>query len=243
MSEAALEPWLAEELRRPFPPGSAPLLRASLVRYGARSFDLVVVAHHLVLDGWSWGVLLHDLFTGYDPRGQGAWPAHGPVTQFGEFLDWRAQRLSGPAAEAALDYWRAELADPPSPLALPASHLRPSGRVHAGRRQVVRVGAALYEGLVATAREQGASLAMVLLAAFEALLHRLTDRTDFVVGLPLAGQLAMGCPELIGSCTNVLPVRARVDPDAGFADHLSRVRTALAGVYDNQGVPLAALAA
>lgn len=232
--EARLRDWTVAHMRTEFDLGTPPLLRAWLVRRAPDRHELVLVGHHLALDGWSWGVLVDDLARHYAVRA-GAARQPGPAPRFEEFLRWQAELLSGQDGAAARDYWRTQLADPPAPLRLPTGAAATPGRCSA------EVPAELRDRLAAVARSAHSSMATVLCTAFELLLCRLTGRREFMFGLPSAGQLAMGGVALIGNCSSVLPIRASLTSDT-IAEVLASVHRTLAGGYEHQGVSLAALA-
>jgi iturin family lipopeptide synthetase A len=220
--------WWVEQTRTPFQLEQPPLLRAFVVERDAERHDLVVVAHQLALDGWSWSVVLSELVSLYT----GVATPEPPV-QFQDFVRWQGEQ---PTA-AALEYWRRELADPPAPLVAPGHRPGRGGRVRSYLDPELRA------TLARLAREHDCTVSIVLLACFQLFVHGLTGRREFFVAVPSAGQAAMGAPNLVGQCTNVLPVRARIEPGETFADLVRRVRTNLSAAYDHQEVSLSALAA
>ncbi|HVR06640.1 MAG TPA: amino acid adenylation domain-containing protein, partial [Thermoanaerobaculia bacterium] len=161
--------------RQPFDLAAAPLLRAVLLRLGVRDHLLVLVLHHIVADGWSLAVLLQELtslladtaFTAGGPS-----PLPKPPLQYPDFAAWQRAWLAGEVLDAHLAYWRRALAGAPAQVELPSDRPRPAVPSFRGARTASHIPPALATELRRGARQGGATLFMVLLAAFDALLYR-----------------------------------------------------------------------
>ncbi|MGE4554198.1 MAG: amino acid adenylation domain-containing protein, partial [Desulfovibrionaceae bacterium] len=220
--EALARTAMETEANRPFDPAGEPLLRARLLRLGPDRHILFVCLHHLVADGWSVSVLLTDLARAWttDP-GDGSLPAlPDPAPRHRDWAAWSLSRRETPAARARLDFWRAELADLPEPLDLPADRPRPALQDFTGAALEFALPGALAEGLRRLGAETG--LFPALAAVTLALLHRLTGRQDMILGVPTAGRHRPELEPLVGLFVNTLPLRGRVDPDEPFAALLAR---------------------
>jgi iturin family lipopeptide synthetase A len=228
-ADARLVEWARERTAEPFDLARPPLLRAWLIRRGGDDHELVLLGHHLVVDGWSWTVLVEEFAALYAGRTLPAAP------RFRDFLRRRAAVLDGPHGVAAREHWRRVLADPPAPL-----RLGDSGR--GGGRVSTVVDAKLYPRLIEVARARHCTVPMVLFAGLQLLLNQITGRTDLVVGLPTAGQLATGATGLVGNCANVLPIRVTLG-DGSIADLLGTVRATVSDAYQHQAVSIAGLVA
>ncbi|HEU4883940.1 MAG TPA: amino acid adenylation domain-containing protein, partial [Longimicrobium sp.] len=142
-----------------------------------------------------------------------------------------------------LGYWRERLADAPALLELPTDHPRPAVKTYRGANERVQVPVEVLEGLRALGRQEGATLYMVALAAFQALLSRYSGSQDIVVGTPVAGRGRSEVEGLIGFFANTLVLRTDVSGDPGFRELLGRVREVVLGAYENQEVPFERLVA
>jgi non-ribosomal peptide synthetase component F len=156
--------------------------------------------------------------------------------QYADFAAWQRAWLSGERLAAQLDYWRAQLAGL-EPLALPTDHPRPSVQGFRGATLPIELGAELTEALKALGRREGATLFMVLLAGFQALLGRYTGQDDVAVGSPIANRTRSELEGLIGFFVNSLVLRADLSGDPGFRALLGRVREATLGAYAHQDLP------
>jgi len=231
-----IEALLEQECETPFDLAEGPLIRAFVVRESADRHRLVLTVHHIVCDGWSSSVLFADLGLLYAADCVGIPAQLGPAASFRDYV--AEQTSPGDAAAAAADeeYWAAQYADGAPVLDLPVARSRPVTKTYASGREQLQIGSELYAGVKAVGAPAGATLFATLLAAFEVLVHRLSGQQDFVVGIPLAGQLELENPSLVAHCVNTVPLRAHVDPDAPFAEHLRAVRQGLASAQSHSRV-------
>jgi amino acid adenylation domain-containing protein len=225
---------------QPFDLATAPLLRAVLLRLGDRDHLLVLVLHHIVADGWSLAVLVRELTALHaDPvfAAGGPSPLPEPPVQYSDFAGWQRGWLEGEALEAHLAYWRRALAGAPAQLELPSDRPRPAVPSFRGARTALPVPGALAADLRRGARKSGVTLYMVLLAALDALLYRITGQQDLVVGSPIANRERLELEGLIGCFVNTLALRADLGGRRIFGDLLQQVRETCLAAYAHQDLP------
>ncbi|MFH8618834.1 amino acid adenylation domain-containing protein [Streptomyces sp. NPDC017979] len=238
------------EVARPFDLANGPLLRALLLRLADDDHVLVICQHHLVGDGWSAGVLLDELLTGYEEvaRGNDFAPPPLPV-RYGDFAHWQRERQHLPQAATDLAYWCDAMAGVP-PLDLPTDRPRPAVPGPDGATYTFRLDPDTHRAVRALARARGTTLFTTLLAAFQVVLGRWSGQRDFAVGTPFAGRPTEATEGLIGLFSTMLPIRADLgapgpgpdqaaDDGAGpdFATVLDRVRTAALGAQQHRETP------
>ncbi len=229
----------AAEGRRPFDLARGPLLRAALLRLARDVHWLLLTLHHIVTDGWSLDVLQEELAALYDACRSGR-PSPLPplVLQYADYAAWQREALSGESMARSLAWWRRRLAPSPPPLALPTDRPRRPGT---GPRRGALAAARLSRDLTGSVRrlaaEQGATLFMVLLAAFDLLLYQLTGEVDLLVGTPIANRDHAELEGLIGFFTDTLALRADLRGDLSFRELLARAREAALGAYAHLEVP------
>ncbi|WDZ83432.1 amino acid adenylation domain-containing protein [Micromonospora cathayae] len=218
-------------------------LRAWLFRLAGGGQVLVVLVHHIAADGWSMAPLLRDLTTAYTARAAGTAPTWSTLpVQYVDYTLWQ-RRLLGDAGDPRsvlarqLDFWRTALAGAPQVLDLPADRPRPAVASQRGDVAPFTVDADVHAALSALARERGATMFMVLQAAFAALLSRLGSGTDIPVGTVVAGRGDEQLDELVGFFVNTLVLRTDVAGNPSFAELVSRVRDADLAAYDHQDLP------
>ncbi|WP_330242056.1 non-ribosomal peptide synthetase/MFS transporter [Streptomyces sp. NBC_00525] len=225
----------------PFDLAAGPLLRALLVRLGDREHILLLVVHHSVSDGWSSEILISEILRCYTARLEGDDDPLGELpVRYGDFAQWQRDRLTGDALAAEVAYWAGELAGV-EPLVLPTARPRPARQTFDGAGYGFQVDRELLDRLAALGKTHGATLHMVLLAAFQELLARYSGQREFAVGSPVAGRPEPELEGLIGMFVNVLPLRARLDGDPTFATLLERTRETCLEAYAHQELPFAQL--
>jgi amino acid adenylation domain-containing protein len=238
-------PRRAEEVRRlvddspsrPFDLGARPPLRLTLLAVEQRLHLLLVAMHHIVSDAWSMGVLMRELGALYAARtaGGAARLPELPLSYL-DFARWQRQWMGGAAMASQLAFWKESLAALP-PLELPADRPRGGVRDSRGAQRTRRLPPALVARLAALGRARGATPFMVLLAAFEALLHRHTGQRDFPVGSPIANRNRAETEGLLGFFVNTLVLRADLAGDPTFDQLMDRVRDGALLAYRNQDLP------
>ncbi|HWN45017.1 MAG TPA: amino acid adenylation domain-containing protein [Thermoanaerobaculia bacterium] len=212
-----------QEGRRPFDLARGPLLRALLLELGHEQ-RLVVNLHHIVADGWSQEILARELL---DPA-----PLPELPIQYADYAIWQREQ---PAAR--LDWWKSELSGDLAPLELPLDRLRPSRPRRHGARLPVLIPEETVRRLRQLARSSGATPFMVLLAAFQALLHRLSGQDDIRVGSPVANRGQAEIKGLVGCFVNPLVLRTRFGAPSGLRELVGTVRRTALGAYIHQDVP------
>jgi len=226
-----------EEALRPFDLSQDPILRATLLRLGAQEHVLLLVFHHVAFDGWSARLFVDELTHLYRALTTGTSPALAEIPiQYADFAHWQRQRLGGELLERQLRYWKQQLSGC-IPLDLPTDRTRPSVQAHRGGCTEIFLPEPLADSLKALGRRENATLFMVLLAAFQALLARYTGSEDIAVGSPVAGRNWVETEKLIGIFINILVLRADLSGNPTFRELLGRVRETCRGAYSHQDMP------
>ncbi len=233
-----------EEFGRPFDLAAGPLLRATLLRLEPEEHILLLTLHHIVTDGWSMRIFLRELTGLYDALSQGR-PSPLPELpiQYADFAAWQRAWLSGEVLSSQLAWWRERMADAPAALELPVDHPRAPLQSRRAGHVSFRLSEEVSERLPALARERGATVFMVLLAAFQILLQRHTGQEDIVVGTPIANRNRVELEGLIGFFANSLALRSDLSGDPVFAELLGRVRETALGAFGHQDLPFEKLVA
>lgn len=228
----------SEETRRPFDLQQGPLLRACLLRLNPQDHILLMTLHHIIFDGWSRGILAREMSEIYAAfrRGEPS-PLPPPRLQYADYASWQQNYLSGKRYEKQLAYWKEHLTGAPGTLELPTDRPRPLTPSVEGASIEFSLPADLVSRANALATENRASLFMVLIAAYQALLSRYTGLDDIVVGIPTANRSRSEVEGLIGPLVNNLALRLDLAGDPTFRELLSRAREMALNAFSNQDMP------
>lgn len=218
----------AQEAGGPFDMEAAPPWRARLVNLGDTEHVLILTFHHIVMDEWSFSVLLRDLTAAY--LGEEALPLS---VQYPDFAAWQRSLDLGVQG----DFWQRQLAGAPAVITLPADRPRPAMRDGVGGRVALSLDPETTAGLEVLARENGATLFMCLLAAYSVFLERHSGESDLVIGTPVSNRRMAEFQDMVGLFVNTLAIRTGTGRATDFPDAIARVRDAVLAAHANQDIP------
>ncbi|RSM78000.1 non-ribosomal peptide synthetase [Kibdelosporangium aridum] len=221
--------------KRPFDLARDRLMRARLITLDDDRATLVLSLHHIITDWWSFDVLQAEFAEAYRAVLDGDAPRlTRPRVQYADFASWQRELEEAGVFQARLAFWRRYLAQPPAALTIPDA---PAGD-DAGIAQIpFRIDAGTADAVRALARERGASVYVLLMAAFASFAHRLSGADDLILGTPTANRAARGLERVIGYVMNAVPTRWRFRPEDSFGDVLSRFVADFPDVMANADVP------
>ena len=191
-----------------------------LISLGAEDHLLVLNVHHIVSDGWSMGILLRDLTEAYASATEMREPSWRPLpgSYFAHAAWQKAHAVDDPHGDLA--YWLNELRGAPSLLELPTDKPRPSAMTYSGGCVAGHISVEARRTLETLAARETCTPFTVLLAAWQAVLHRYSQQEDIVVGTPVAGRDHPWVEEVVGCFVNTLAIRTSVSGEASFVEHL-----------------------
>ena len=226
-----------EEASRPFNLKTGPLIRASLLRVAPSRHVILFTLHHIISDEWSQGILIEEVGAFYTAFAQDVKPAMRPLAiQYGDYAAWQREMLQGEVLQKQLHYWRGQLGGMNSALALPTDRPRPPVQTFAGQIYRVTLDAEFGRRVRELARQESATVYMVLLAAFNVLLWRYSGQKDIVVGTPIANRTREETENLIGFFVNNLVLRTEIQEHRSFRDLVRKVREITLGAYAHQDI-------
>ena len=236
--EAEIERLFKEVAQRPFNLSHDLMLQAVLMRLGEVEHVLLLVMHHIASDGWSLNVLYRDLAAFYTAFIRGIPVSLPPLPiQYADFAVWQRQWLQGEVLEKQLAYWKQQLKGSSPALELPTDYPRPATQTFRGLRQSVMLSKPLTEALNAVSRQEGVTLFMTLLAAFQTLMHRYTGQNDIAIGSFVANRNRAEIEELIGFFVNTVVMRTDLSENLTFRELLRRVHEVALGADAHQDLP------
>ncbi|WP_332875351.1 amino acid adenylation domain-containing protein, partial [Pseudomonas uvaldensis] len=238
--EAQAQLWtlIGQEAGEPFDLEHGPLIRGQLIRLAEQEHVLLVTMHHIVSDGWSMGVLTRELAALYEAfRNDLPDPLSDLAVQYGDYAVWQRRWLSGEVLKRQGAWWQAALAQAPALLTLPTDRPRPAQQSYAGASLPVIFDEALTADLKALSQRHGTTLYMTVLAAWAAVLGRLSGQDMVVIGSPTANRQRAEVEELIGFFVNTLAVPIDVSGRPDVETLLQRVKTQALAAQAHQDLP------
>jgi amino acid adenylation domain-containing protein len=233
---------LHDAAAEPFDLVKGPLVRASLFLLGPSESVLFFMPHHAVWDGWSFDVFLDELDRLYAAFTRGEPSPLPPLgISYGDYTAWQKTWLAGPELERQTRFWLEQLSGELPLLELPTDAPRPASMTFAGATEPFVLSSDLVARLTDLGKRCGATLYMVLLAAFDVHLFRLTGQTDVIVGTPIRGRSRPEVEPLLGYFVNALALRVRIDAGEPFSGLLRRVREACVQAFGHQDMPFEVL--
>jgi amino acid adenylation domain-containing protein len=243
--EISCQQFISIQGQQPFNLATEALVRVTLLVLSQTEHILLVCMHHIISDGWSMGVFLEELARLYNTYAQGQ-PAGASATltplglmpvQYADFALWQRQWLQGEILQTQLTYWQQQLATAPTFLPLPTDRPRPAVQTFHGAHYSFSLSQELTQGITQLSQQQGVTLFMILLAAFDTFLYRYTGQSDILVGSPIANRNRSEIEVLIGFFVNTLVLRTDLSGNPSFQELLVRVREMSLGAYAHQDLP------
>ena len=227
-----------ESALRPFDLEAGPLVRARLVRTSEDQSLFLLNMHHIVSDGWSMGVLMHEVETLYDSFAKGI---HSPLpeleVQYADYARWQRDWLQDETLKQEVSFWKQQLDGAPTLLDLETDHPRQLTGKQSGAQHPIIFSEEVSRWLREFHRQEGATLFMTLMAGFHALLWRYTGQTDILVGTPTSGRSRVELEPMIGFFVNMIPIRTNFSNSPTFRELVTQVRDASLAAYTHQELP------
>jgi len=229
---------ISEEARKPFNLSTAPLFRTSILKLDPDTHILLLTMHHIISDGWSMQVFIREMAFLYKQIKDGQ-PAHLPPQdlQYADYAAWQRDWLQGDVLEKQLAYWKKQLSSSSDSLSLPAAKHRPTVQTYQGAHLSFDLTPELSQKLHDFSREQGATLFMTTLAAFNVLLFRYSGQDDINIGTPIANRNRSAVENILGFFVNTLVLRTDLSGNPSFIELVRRVKETALGAYSHQDVP------
>lgn len=223
-----------QAVETPFDVEYGPLFRAELIQVSIEEYLVLLTAHHIICDGWSWAVMMPDLGNLYSAIQEGKMPELDDPERFSDYAIALESESDGEEATETLEYWLNQFADSVPILDFPTDYPRPPLRTFDSAREDWELPETLITQLKQLGTDLGCSFMTTMLSGFEVFMHRLTGQEDVIVGVPAAGQANSGNYNLVGHCINLLPMRTYIDGQLSFSTYLKSRKSTVLDAYEYQ---------
>ncbi|MFN7459697.1 MAG: amino acid adenylation domain-containing protein [Akkermansiaceae bacterium] len=224
--------------QKSFDLNTGPVFKAKLLQLSEQKNVLLINMHHIISDGWSMGVFKREWEQAYTAYATGSVPNLSPLPiQYSDFAAWQRSWLQRETLLTQENYWQQQLGDAPRLLELPTDYLRPAQQSYQGEREKFSLSKELTQKLKAISQQQGVSLFMTLLTAFNILLSRYSRQEDLCVGSAIANRTHSYTERLIGFFVNTLVLRSKIKSEQSFSELLQQTRQTCLDAYAHQDIP------
>ena len=243
LEDDTLRERLAQDARASFDLEAGPVIRADLHLTRDKSHILLLAMDHIVTDFWSMTILARELLMLYEANKDDAQIELPALSaRYSDYARWEATMLASERGEKLWGYWQTQLGNQLPALNLPTDRPRAPMQTYRGDSEHLFMDAELYEKLKSLAQENGATMFMTLLAAFQTLLHRYSNQDEFLVGSVTAGRSHAELSNLVGYFINPIALKADFSDNPSFNELLRRVKQTALGAFEHQEYPPALLA-
>ena len=236
-----LQSAVEQEARRPFDLEAGPVFRVTLYRIADDQFVLLLAAHHLIADLWSFGVLMNQLGRLYQETGEIAESLLPQPGSYAEYIRRQESMLASAVAEDHWTYWSAQLAGELPNLELPIDKDRPRNQTYLGSSERFDIGVDTSERVRSVSAANHGTLFVTLLAAFQVLLSRYCGQDEILVGSPTAGRESLDFADTIGYFVNPVPIRSVVRARDNFSERVQRTKQTVIDAFYHQDYPFSEL--
>ncbi|HCU23861.1 MAG TPA: non-ribosomal peptide synthetase, partial [Deltaproteobacteria bacterium] len=243
LSEVDLKQRLSEAAWKPFDLESGPLFKIHLWTVSPEEHVLLLVIHHIISDFWSLDIMIHELGILYPALKEGS-EIHlppPPALQYLDYVRWQEEILAGPEGEKLWEYWKEKLSGELPALNLPTDRPRPPLQTYRGASETFHLNPELTEKLKALAQANGVTLYIVLLAAFQTLLHRYSAQEDILIGSPSSGRSRRDLSNLVGYLVNPVVLRGDLSGNPSVQALLQRTRDTVLEAFEHLDYPFSLL--
>jgi hypothetical protein len=223
---------VANIMSTPFDLTHGPLFKAYIISHKNNDHSIILMAHHVICDGWSLDVLLFDLGQIYTAEITSREFPLKPAHRFSDYILYLESQSE--AFNKSEQYWTDIFSADVPVLDLPVDFNRPSSKTYGANRITRTLDISLLEKMKTIAIASQSSLFAVLLTVWAVQISRLTNQKKIAIGVPFAGQPDAGMEDLVGHCVFLIPVLQVINEGISFMDHIKKTRSAILDAFEHQ---------
>lgn len=242
LDEQTLRKLVKQTNEIPFDLENGDLLKVYLFKLQENNYEMLMSMHHIITDGWSYGILFRELENLISAEAEGNDYLIPSISKkYSDYVNYQNEFISGDEGNRQWDYWKSELAGELPVLNLPADKKRPEVQTYNGSSIYFNPDKNVIETLRSIAQNEGTTLFVTLLAAYQILLHRYTSQTDIITGFPTAGRTQTEFDKITGYFINPVSLRVNFENDLTFPELLKQVKQKVLNAISNQDLPFSVI--
>ncbi len=236
--EKQVQTLVQREALTPISLDTLPLFSLSLIQTAPEEHVIILILHHIISDNWSSQIMMAEMAALYNAfKNDEPNPLPPMALQYADFAYWQRNWLSGEVLQKQIDFWKQTLADVPPALNLPFDRPRPAVQTYNGAYVEFALSPETSKALEQLSKQEGVTLFMTLLAAFQAVLHLYSGQKDILVGTPIANRNHPEIEGIIGFFVNTLVMRGDLSGNPTFRQLVARTRETALNAYAFQDLP------
>lgn len=220
--ETALYDLCNTEASTVFSLSDGPLIRFRLIKLSNTWHQLMIVAHHVICDGWSFGLILEELAKSYNAQCQNEYIGDDIGVQISDYIEYTQSEEGRRRSQKAETYWLEKFKESVPVLDLPTPKERPKTRSYEGKRLDFKLEEDIKAAIKSLSAASKSSLVHTLKSLFEILIYKISGQNDFIVGFPAAGQNLAGFELVVGHCVNLLPTRVQIQENKSVLEFIKQ---------------------
>ncbi|GAA3516795.1 non-ribosomal peptide synthetase [Aquimarina addita] len=236
--EAILKKFILEEGNKKFDIENGPLLRINLIELSETENILVLCEHHLIMDGWTQGILLKEFIEIYSKiLANSKYENFIPTLQYKDYAYWQRNYMVGEVLDSHLTYWVKKLKSMRTEFKLPVDYERTNVVPKNGKLLVEKLSGQLSKSLRSFSKQNKGTLFITMLTGFKILISKLCNETDVAVGTGIANRKLKEFEFMLGMMVNTIVLRTKFDSENSLEEILTKVKKTSFEAYAYQDTP------
>ncbi len=224
-------------IRTPFNLSISPLWKFVLLKLSENEVILTYTLHHIISDGWSYGVIIKEIIELYKRDIEGKEPLEPLSIQYVDYSEWQHRQMGSDKLKRQLEYWVEQLSGINDCINLPLDAPRYKVQTHRGSNCYFTIPEEDYEAISSFCVKEHITLYHFMISVFFLLLYRYSGDNDICIGTPVANRNRVELEKLIGLFINTVIIRTDIDENSGIADFIQRIRQRCTRAFENAEIP------
>jgi len=227
----------SEIARRPFDLTVGPLWRFYVLKLSEQEVVLTLSLHHMICDGWSFGVIMNEIATAYQELLKGEAVNRPLAVQYVDYSEWQRQRIDSGQLDYQLEYWTRKLKGAPKSIRLPYDYKRGNVQTYRGKTEYFFIERDVMKGINEVCMQHNGSIYHMMMSALTLLMHCYSLDEKICIGTPVANRSRVELEKLIGLFINTVVIQSEIEDDMSFAGLFTQVRNHCMEAFNHAEIP------